>query len=177
MYRDPPDIGAGKLDLARVATRADLHPEGPYGFADRPSATHCSSGTVERCEEPIACRVDVRAAVSLDLGFSQLVVASQDLLPRGVPESGRQLRRSDDIGEQDRGEHTVDILHMSLSGQELLDLVKHRVLVRAPGFVISSWQLKEAKRWDPIGDVAPCFDDLDLVVGPMQHQGRDLDGR
>ena len=74
------------------------------------------------------------------------------------PESSRQLRRSNDVGEQDRREHTVDVLHVSLSRQELLDLVQHRVLVRAPGFVISSRQLKEAGRRDPVGDVAPCFD-------------------
>ena len=111
VHGDARQIVVTPLALARVDARAHLDPEvaaparcHPLGAADRP----CRS--VERGEEPVAGRVDLLAVeVRRAPRGSTRRAASSRVAPAMVTESCGMLRRSDDVGEQHRLQHAVDV--------------------------------------------------------------------
>src|SRR5262245_26833490 len=81
---DPSDRRARQLDLAGVDADPDLEPEGADAVADRHPAAECADRAGEHREEAVAGRVDLTAAIAVDLGSSHSVVIAQQLLPLPV---------------------------------------------------------------------------------------------
>jgi hypothetical protein len=77
-------------------------------------------------------------------------VALQQVAPGAVAERRRSLRGADDVREQHGGEHPVGLGRVPFAGQELLDLVHHRVAVADPRPVVVSGQLDEARAGDAL---------------------------
>ena len=105
----PRTAAPSKFHLSRVHARADLDPEVADRCTDRLSTPDRTGRTVEGREESVAGGIHVAASVTFDLHASPLVVTGEDRTPLGVAHRAELLRRSDDVGEQDGGEHTVEI--------------------------------------------------------------------
>ena len=87
----PATLVTAELYLARVNACAHFEPDRPNGVADRACAAHCASGPVERCEEAVARRVDLAAAVALELCANKRVVPCEQLRSS----RGRRARQHD----------------------------------------------------------------------------------
>ena len=59
----------------------------------------------------------------------------QEVAPRSVPELGRPLGRTDDVGEQDRGQDGVGHRLGLGTGKEHFDLARHRLENSEPNAV------------------------------------------
>ena len=71
----------------------------------------------------------------------------EQLPPAAVAELGGVLGRAHDVGEEDRREHPLADGRGGAAGDELLDLVEHRVLVAGDEEVVRAGQLDARARW------------------------------
>ena len=122
------------------------------GAADRPGRA------VERGEEAVADDLDLVPAEALELAPDDPVVVRQQALPAAVAELGRQLRRADDVGEQDGREHAARLGRRPNAGHEVLDLGDDRVLVAGPDQVVGAGQLDVLRAGDVLGEVPSVLD-------------------
>ena len=84
--------------------------------ADRPGRA------VEGRQKAIAVGLDLVAAPARQPGADQLIVVLELPAPALVADPRQQLRRADDVSEQNRRQHAVDRRRRAPAGQELLDL-------------------------------------------------------
>ena len=70
---------------------------------------------------PVSGGVDLTAAVPFDLPGHNGVVSGEGCRPASIPETRCVVCRPDDVGEQHRGENTVEVVDGRLTGEELLD--------------------------------------------------------
>ena len=110
---DPADVaGRELLDLAGVDAGPDLEPDAPTAStialarADRPRRS------VEHGEEAVAGRVDLAAAEARQLGSDRRVMALEQLPPAAVAELRRELRRADDVREQDGRQDAIRLVRL-----------------------------------------------------------------
>ena len=75
------------------------------------ACAHLTAATrpVERGEEAVAGRLDLHAAVALELTSDRPIVRVEELAPTTVADLDRALGRPDDVGEQDRLEDAVEL--------------------------------------------------------------------
>ena len=76
-----------------------------------------------------------------------------------------------------RGEHAIELEAAARAGQELLDLVEHRVLVADKRQMILAGQLDELRVRNQSGDIAPFFDLQAAIVGAVEDERRHADRR
>jgi hypothetical protein len=110
MHGEPAHIGAAPLDLAAVQSATDLDAQAPEPIAEREGTSDRSGGPIERSEQPISRGFHERASVSSNLPLGKPIVRIEDVSPTLIAELGGPLRRADDVGEQDRRQHTVRVI-------------------------------------------------------------------
>jgi hypothetical protein len=79
------------------------------------------------------------------------MVVLQQIAPAPVTEALGVLGRSDDVGEQDGGEAPVEVGGPARPGEELLDLVEHRVGIAEVRERVFAGQLDVLRVRDPAG--------------------------
>jgi len=84
-------------------TLRSVRPELPHLSDDSEGAPNTPGWGRERREEPIACRIDLMSAASLQLSANLRMVASLERAPPAVAELDSHIARSDDVGEQQGG--------------------------------------------------------------------------
>jgi hypothetical protein len=109
VHRNAPRPVICQLHLARVQPGANLDTEVVYGFGNCAGAVDRPSRPVERCEEAVTCGVDLPAAKTYELRPDDTVMALDEVVPLAVAELDRLFGRADDVGEEHRNEHTVDL--------------------------------------------------------------------
>ena len=107
MDGDAAHVVALELDLAGVDAGAGGEPL-RRGCVEHPgSASYRAGRAVEHHEEPVAGRLDLPAAETLDLLPRGLVVLGQKRAPATVSHAGQRLGRRGEIGEDDGGERSL----------------------------------------------------------------------
>src|SRR5207253_7966448 len=135
-----------------------------HAVADRKGGAHRPRGTVEAREEPVARRIDLASAEPLQLATDSIVVRFDQFTPAAVAQRTRAFRRADDVGEQDSRQDPVLVVHVSCTGEELLDHVEQRLLIACPEDVIFTRQLDETSRRDPLSDPSTLLDRYVAIV-------------
>jgi hypothetical protein len=110
--REPGQLVARALALARVDSGAHVEPEIAHAVDDRAGAANRTSRSVEAGEEPGARGVELRPAKALELPADQRVVPVEEIAPHSVSELGCTLGRPDEVGEEERGENAVGDLRL-----------------------------------------------------------------
>ena len=82
------------------------------------------------------------------------VVVREKLAPATVAQPGGGLRRADDVGEENRGEHPVDVAGLAAADEELLDLVQQAAAVSDEHEMVVAAELDQAGVGDPLRQVA-----------------------
>jgi hypothetical protein len=101
VHRDPLDLCSEQLHVAGVDARPQGEAQAPDALADGEGATDRAGRSVEERNEAVAGPVQLAAAVPSQLLAHDDVVFLQLGAPAEVPEAGRVLSRSHDIGEED----------------------------------------------------------------------------
>src|SRR6185436_2522233 len=107
--RNASDGFAGALALACVHADPYVEPEVVYGGAEGRGAPDGARRPVERGEEAVAAVVQRLTAMPRDLPADDGVMPVEQLAPGAIAEGRSALRRADDVGEEHRGEHAVDV--------------------------------------------------------------------
>src|ERR1700733_2487521 len=90
--------------------------------------------------------------------------------PLGVTQPNCDIGRSNDVGEYDRGQHSISHLLVAAPRQEFLDGSSPRRYV--PEWdVVDAIEGNELGAWNLRWDVLPCRYRYDQVSPPMKHQG------
>jgi hypothetical protein len=90
---------------------------------ERNSASDRSGGSVERCEEAVACGLDLSSSKASQFVAHGSIVGVEQGSPPLIADCNETFGRGHDVREQDRREDAVDVDHGPVSGQELRDLV------------------------------------------------------
>src|SRR5688572_6947324 len=97
-------------------SRPNVNAERVYSLDDRLSATHGTGWSIERCKESVTGSVDLDAPVASKQSANDHVMPLDQLAPCAVSEHRRSLGRSDEIGEEDRGEHPIELRFLFANG-------------------------------------------------------------
>src|SRR5512133_3067365 len=176
MDRDSSNGSSAELALAGVQARAHVEADAANVFDDRARATDCSRRPVEGGEETVAGRVDLDAPKALEIATHDLVVLLEQIAPAAIAKLTCSIRRADDVGEQDRGEHSIRGDGLSDARQEFLDLVQDVVAVDE-GKVVLSRELHVTRAFDVAREPARVLDGADLVADAMDDERRGCDRR
>src|SRR3990170_3129339 len=129
----PSHLAVDPLAFTRVQPGPNFDSQRPNLLDDRLGTANCARRTIERGEEPIAGRVDLGSAIALEERPHRRVVAFDEFPPRAVAELGGFLRRADDVGEEDRGEDSLELRLLATNlTEEGVDRPMHRRLVANP---------------------------------------------
>ena len=170
---------ASDFNLARMHAGAGVEAERPERAHDRRRAADRARGAVERGERPVARRLELMAAEPGQLSANHLVVALDELEPGTVAALGGRLRRTDDLGDEQRHQGSIPVHGercRAAFGEERLDGVEDLIRVDRDE-VIGSGQLDEAGAGDPLGDVATFLDPHVEVGAAVHDESRDADRR
>lgn len=85
----------------------DLEPVILGALANRGGATDGARRSVEEGQEAITRGRDLQAAVAVELTTYAVAVASEDLLPRSVPQPRSQVRRAHNVCHEQRGDDAL----------------------------------------------------------------------
>ena len=138
VYRYPADAIAHQLDLAGVQPCPDLDSQRAHTVTYRQGTRNGPPGAIERGQEPVSGGVDLTSAMTAEFFSHQPMVLVENLVPSPVPHRRCCLRRSDDVGKQDRCEHPVGVDGRAAAGNELLDLGDDAVGVAEEGDVVNA---------------------------------------
>src|SRR3989441_2616889 len=119
VYGEAADGVATHLTLARVQPGADLEAERPAGLADGIGAADGARWTVEGCQQAVAGGLDLAAAEAVDLRPGGPMERVHERAPAGVAERRRPRGGADDVHEEDRRQHAVDLDLVAHAGQKL----------------------------------------------------------
>jgi hypothetical protein len=81
------------------------------------------------------------------------------------------LRRADDVREEHRREHAVELPHRAHAGQELLDLVGDGVKITCPEDEVIARQFDPASTRDVLREVATVLNADHAVAAAVHHEG------
>src|SRR6266568_4310206 len=104
------------------------------------------------------------------------MVALEQLRPRAISERAGALSRSDEIGEENRGEHAILDARRAYAREKLLGLVDD-VVGLPERHVRIAWKLDESRAGDVRGDVAALFDARIAVADAVDDECRRLHHR
>ena len=122
----PGKVTGAKLDLSSVETGPERDALFGSGVEHCRGAMHCVGWAVERGEDPVAGRFHDAASVRRHDALHGPVVVVQDPPPWTVPASGELFGGGDDVGEQHRGQHTIERNLGIRAGEEPFDLGEDR---------------------------------------------------
>jgi hypothetical protein len=172
---DPGQAVAVRLALARVDPGAELDADRPHRVHGRAGAADRPCRPVETSEEPVAGRVELVSTVSRELAPYEGVVLVEQVAPTAVAEQRGAFGRPDNVGEQDRGEHTIHLGRPACPRRELLDAGDHRVGVSRPRPVVVPRQLDKGRLRDPLCEVRAVTRGDEQIVPAVEHERRDAD--
>jgi hypothetical protein len=112
-----------------VEPRPQLQAESGDRVADGTGTPNGPSRCVEGGEHAVTRGLDLPTSVPLKVCSHDRVVGVQEGAPRSIADRAGALGRPDDVGEQNRGQHSLGWGRGSHPGQELLDLVYEGVCV------------------------------------------------
>jgi len=113
---DSGDVVSMAFDLAGVEPDAYVDAEVSKLIANGRRAADAAAGSVERRQEPVAGRLDLASAESVELGANQAVMCCEQVPPTAIARPCERLGRADDVGEHHCGEHPVDDVTWQASG-------------------------------------------------------------
>jgi hypothetical protein len=125
----------------------------------------------------IPCSRDLAPAVLGEDGANRGVVLCEQRRPLVVAELPGQVRRPDDVGEEDGCERLLGLRCLAKSGQEIPYLNDDLVSDVEPGHVILARQLDEAGPLDLLRQPASLFVGDDRILGSVEDERRDVDRR
>ena len=163
------EIVTAPFALTRVDAGAHREPRGAGRLDDRDRGAHRAASGIERRDEAVAGRVDLPPAEAAELRAHDRIVRVQFATPGRVAEFGRVSGRVDDVGEEHRRQHPVRG-PVPVPGQELLDLVEHRVGGRRPRHVVGTRHEHELRTLDARRDVAAEPAGHETILLRVQHQ-------
>src|SRR5215211_9201462 len=150
MHGDSREIAGRHLALAGMDAGAHLEPDCARAGGGGPRAHTPPLGPArEGCQHTVAGPLHEPTAVARQLSLDEPLVLAEQLAPTAVSELGRAVRRLDDVGEEDGREHPVASRDGGPSGDELLDLVDHGVLIPRDEEVVGARKLNLARAGDP----------------------------
>lgn len=116
MHRDARDVAAAQLAFADVQPGSDPEIEPTGRVDDRPRALDTSSRSVEAGKYAVTGGPHHDPAVPFYLGRGRTIVRVEQVAPAPVAEFCGAGRGVDDIGEQHRCEHAVDVYCWLVAG-------------------------------------------------------------
>ena len=156
---------------------ADLQPDRRHRPDDCRRASHRAGGAVEGGQEPVSGRIDLPTTKSGQLFADERMVPFEQVPPGSIADRARVLRRADDVGEHDGGEHAIVVGGRTNPGHELLNLVEDRIRIAEVRQMIDTIELHELCAGNVISQV-PCVAGItEEVAPPLQDQRRHLHRR
>src|SRR5262249_2917919 len=152
-----------------VKAGTDVDPERAHAVTNRRRAPHGASRPVEARKKAVARRVNLAAAKPRQLTPRPVVIAFEEVPPTAVSELRRSLRRSDDVDEENRGEHAVVLGNGPGARQEFLDLVEDGVLVAEVWVIVLPRKLDGLCTWNICTEVAASCS-MDHVSRPIDDE-------
>src|SRR5438105_3634686 len=110
VHRHADELVSADLALAGVDTGAHLEAQRTRGLADGARAADRARGAVERGEEAVTGVVDLLAAEALQLRANGGMELFEELLPTSVAHLRCVLGRPDDVHEEHRRDHAIEVL-------------------------------------------------------------------
>src|SRR5215207_5435521 len=104
-------------------------------------------------------------------------MAVEQITPSTFTHLGDASCRADDVGEQNGCQYPVGAGPRTNAGDELLDLVEHRVGISDPVKVIGTGEFDVPRLWDVGGKVLAMCRSEHGVVAAVQNQRRHSDQR
>jgi hypothetical protein len=101
VYGNAGDFLIGGLSLSNVQAHPDRDAQLPDCRDDRLGCTNRLGRLVEGGEEPVSSGIDLSTMEPMELSANRSVVRRHKSLPRPIPEADGQVRRPDDIREED----------------------------------------------------------------------------
>ena len=172
VHGDAADIVTTPLDLTGMQTGPNLDAEVAGPVADHQRTAYGPGRPVEEGQDPVTRVLHQLAFEVPDLSAHQGAVIGQDLGPPAVTHPDRCAGGIDDVGEEDGGQDPLGGGSVTVSGDELLDLVDQRIHIPHKGDNVIAGELDEAGSGDMVGDVATVLDGRGQGVAPVQDQCR-----
>src|SRR3954464_8755607 len=104
---DAADVVANHFALAGVESGTHFNYQRPDYFGDSARAANAACRTVERGKKTVAGCFHLLATKAYQVTPNHRVVMVEKIAPALVAQCGRLLRRTDDIGEEHRGEDAI----------------------------------------------------------------------
>src|SRR5262249_48468889 len=124
---DTADVVSVNIDFARMETTPDIDAEWAHLVDDRRGAAHGTGRTVKGRKKPVAQGLDLTTAKPSELLAHRIVMAVEQIAPSSVAKLRRPSRRVDDVSEQHRRQHPIELGFATGAGQKLLDLVDNPI--------------------------------------------------
>src|SRR5829696_7726563 len=141
----------------------------PLRAADRPD------WELEPSQEAVAHGLDLFAPVSRELATNDLIMRREELAPATIPELGGTAGRPHDVGKENRREDPVGLTPLTLSGEELLDLVDVLVDVARDAQVVVARELDKVRLVDSLAELSTELDRDEGVVSAVEYERGDAD--
>ena len=146
----------------------------PNGLDDRLPASHRAGWSIERCEEAVTSSVDLDASKANKQSADNGMMSFDELAPPTVAKRGRSLGGTDEISEEDRREHSVEIGFLAVDR-------RYEPTSRCQNFagVSGERRMLLASKFDDLGirhlvsDVPRLLDTLYCVVNSVHDERRD----
>src|SRR5256885_9309884 len=98
------------------------------------------------------------------------MVPVEQFTPAAVAEFAGSFRGTDDVGEENRGEHSIGLGRLANSCEELLDLRNDLVAAVDPESVVDSGQFDVAGIAERSSKPAAVLDVANTVIGAVEHE-------
>src|SRR4029453_5288484 len=95
------------LAFSGVHSDTPLDARPPHSLGDGDAASHRPSRPVERCEEPVTSRAYLASPIARQLRAHDVVMILKYTMPETISDICCLCRRTDDVAEQDCGEHSI----------------------------------------------------------------------
>ena len=174
---DPSDLAGKEFALARVHAPAHFEPDSARVRRNCERTADRTRRAVESGEEAVTGGVNFTSAPARQLPPHRRLMLSKQVTPAAVAEPRGALCRADDVGEEDRRQYAIGVPDRAHAGEELLDLVEHRILVADPRQMIRAGELDELRTGNATGDPATFLDPRLEIIRTVEDKGRHVDGR
>jgi hypothetical protein len=151
------DIVTHHLHFTGVKAGSDLDPESPNSFTERQGTPNGPTRTVESGEHSVAGGLDHPATMLVHDRLREPKVSLQDIAPPAVTERGGLFRRTNDVGEEDRGKGTIAAFAWRHAGQEPFDLIEDLRGRLEVGVNAASGDDDEAGIGNVVCEILPAF--------------------
>jgi hypothetical protein len=165
-----------------VKTSAQLEAELADAVADGAGTANRPCRAVKAGKEAVAGSVNFFAPEAAELPPNRCVMGQQQLTPGTIAKLRSLCSRSDDIREQDRGEHSIWFSFIAIPRlerflQELLELAEEPILIPERRPEISAGKFNQACIWDSLRHVPTAANVESRKLRPVHDERRYMDQR